>query len=64
MIGFNVPMLNENALSNMLTDIDFLGEELKHINRPHLVATFAELRSVIKTFSNSLKGSLTFHYIY
>ncbi|EPQ59901.1 hypothetical protein GLOTRDRAFT_33192 [Gloeophyllum trabeum ATCC 11539] len=43
--GRNVPMINENAISNILVDIDFLEEELKGIGRAHLASAFAELRS-------------------
>jgi len=39
-------MMNENAISNILIDIDFLEEELKRIGRPHLTSVFVELRLV------------------
>jgi exocyst complex component 6 len=39
-------MMNENAISNILIDVDFLEEELKRIGRPHLTSVFAELRLV------------------
>jgi hypothetical protein len=39
-------MMNENAISNILIDVDFLEEELKRIGRPHLSSVFAELRLV------------------
>jgi exocyst complex component 6 len=39
-------MLNENAISNILIDVDFLCDELKRINRGHLSDVFIELRSV------------------
>lgn len=38
--------MNENAISNILLDVDFLEDELKRISRGHLVAVFAELRAV------------------
>lgn len=38
--------MNENAISNILIDVDFLEEELKRIGRPHLTSVFAELRLV------------------
>jgi exocyst complex component 6 len=44
--GPNIPMLNENALSNVLVDVDFIDDELKRINRAHLSSSFAELRGV------------------
>lgn len=39
-------MMNENAISNILIDVDFLEEELKRIGRPHLSGVFGELRLV------------------
>lgn len=43
-------MMNENAISNILIDIDFLEEELKRIGRSHLSSAFVELRMVSNTF--------------
>jgi len=42
--GRDIGMMNENAISNILIDVDFLEEELKRIGRPHLSSVFAELR--------------------
>lgn len=39
-------MMNENAISNILIDVDFLEEELKRIGRSHLATSFVELRLV------------------
>ncbi|THH31298.1 hypothetical protein EUX98_g2874 [Antrodiella citrinella] len=44
--GRNVPMINENALSNILVDVDFLDEEFKRNGRPELSSSFVELRSM------------------
>jgi hypothetical protein len=44
--GRNIPMMNENAISNILIDVDFLEEELRRIGRGHLSTVFVELRSV------------------
>ncbi|KAF8351587.1 rsec15 [Amanita rubescens] len=44
LIGRDVPMMNENAISNIMIDIDFLEEELKRIGRSHLSSAFIELR--------------------
>jgi hypothetical protein len=44
--GRDIPMMNENAISNILIDVDFLEEELKRIGRSHLTAVFGELRLV------------------
>ncbi|RDB22600.1 Exocyst complex component 6 [Hypsizygus marmoreus] len=42
--GRDIAMMNENAISNILIDVDFLEEELKRIGRSHLSSVFAELR--------------------
>jgi len=42
--GRDVAMMNENAIANILIDIDFLEEELKRIGRSHLSSAFVELR--------------------
>ncbi|KAF8631569.1 hypothetical protein AX15_002320 [Amanita polypyramis BW_CC] len=42
--GRDVIIMNENAISNILIDVDFLEEELKRIGRPHLASAFVELR--------------------
>jgi len=39
-------MMNENAISNILVDVDFLEDELKKIGRGQLTDAFAELRLV------------------
>ncbi|PIL36939.1 hypothetical protein GSI_00630 [Ganoderma sinense ZZ0214-1] len=43
--GRDIPMMNENAIANLLLDVDFLDEELKRNNHSH-GAAFAELRSM------------------
>jgi len=45
LIGRDIPVLNENAISNILVDVDFLEDEFKRIGRPHLTSVFTELRS-------------------
>ncbi|KAG6812987.1 hypothetical protein H0H92_014918 [Tricholoma furcatifolium] len=42
--GRDIIMMNENAISNILIDVDFLDEELKRIGRSHLSSVFVELR--------------------
>ncbi|KAF8076584.1 rsec15 [Lyophyllum atratum] len=42
--GRDIPMMNENAISNILIDVDFLEEELRRIGRSHLSTVFVELR--------------------
>jgi len=37
-------MLNENAISNILVDVDFLEDVPKQIGRPELGSVFTELR--------------------
>ncbi|KAF8517783.1 exocyst complex subunit Sec15-like-domain-containing protein [Gautieria morchelliformis] len=44
--GRNVLAINENAISNLLVDVDFLDQELKRIGRPNLSEAFGELRSL------------------
>lgn len=44
--GPHVPSMNENAISNILVDVDFIEDELKRINRGHLTSVFTEIRSV------------------
>lgn len=44
--GRDIPMMNENAISNILIDVDFLEDELKRIGRSHLATAFTELRLV------------------
>lgn len=38
--------MNDNAVSNILIDVDFLEEELRRIGRPHLTYLFNEIRMV------------------
>ncbi|EPT03610.1 exocyst complex component sec15 subunit [Fomitopsis schrenkii] len=42
--GRNVPMINENGVANLVTDIDFLEDEFKKSGHAHLNAAFLELR--------------------
>ncbi|THG93626.1 hypothetical protein EW026_g7662 [Hermanssonia centrifuga] len=50
--GRNIPMMNENAISNILVDVDFLEEEFKRIGRSQLMAAFIELRSIVSIVMN------------
>ncbi|KAF9453043.1 exocyst complex component, sec15 subunit [Macrolepiota fuliginosa MF-IS2] len=43
--GRDIGMINENAISNILIDVDYLEDALKRIGRSHLVSVFMELRS-------------------
>ena len=43
--------MNENAISNILVDVDFLEDELKRIGKSHLSSVFVELRLVGDCFS-------------
>ena len=58
--GPNVPMINENALSNLMVDIDFLDSEFKRLGKSF--TSFQELhlvRSIIESlFGCSLYQSL------
>ncbi|OCH92199.1 rsec15 [Obba rivulosa] len=44
--GRNIPMINENAISNILIDVDFLEEEFRRNGRGHLNSSFNELRTI------------------
>ena len=46
MAGRDIPMMNENAIANILQDVDFLGDEFRKNGRPELMSAFAELRAV------------------
>jgi len=46
MIGPNVPVMNENAIANIVTDITFLEVEITNIGRGHLNSAFSELHCV------------------
>ncbi|KAG1752614.1 exocyst complex subunit Sec15-like-domain-containing protein [Suillus paluster] len=52
MVGPNVPAMNENAISNILVDTDFLEGEFARIGRGHLNSVFAELRSMVSIVLN------------
>lgn len=45
-MGRSIPMINENALSNIMVDIDFIESELRRNGRAHIVSAFDELRTV------------------
>ncbi|KAL4249137.1 Exocyst complex component SEC15 [Abortiporus biennis] len=45
MTGRNIDVMNENAISNILIDVDFLEDEFKRNGRPDLSTVFVELRS-------------------
>jgi len=59
--GRDVPILNEHAISNLLTDVEFLGDELKRIERPHLSYVFEELRLVSCLFGIALHHDSHYH---
>ncbi|KAI0250002.1 exocyst complex component sec15 subunit [Lactifluus subvellereus] len=41
----NVAMMNENAIANIVVDVNFLEEQFRNAGRANLVSLFAELRS-------------------
>lgn len=49
--------MNENAISNILVDIDFLESELRGIGRVHLASVFEELHAVRAISIRDLIGS-------
>jgi len=42
----NIPMLNENAIANVLIDLDFLEEQFRSAGRANLASLFTDLRSI------------------
>lgn len=46
LVGNSIKMLNENAISNILVDLDFLDAEFNRIGRSHLTTLSIELRQV------------------
>ncbi|KAH7887589.1 exocyst complex subunit Sec15-like-domain-containing protein [Phlebopus sp. FC_14] len=59
MTGPNVPMMNENAIANIETDINFLESQITHIGRGHLNAVFTELHLMAKiVISDSMQEYL------
>ena len=42
----SIPMINENALSNILVDVDFLEDTLSAMGHEDLNSSFTELRAV------------------
>ncbi|KAH7931199.1 exocyst complex subunit Sec15-like protein [Leucogyrophana mollusca] len=58
--GPNVQAMNENAISNILVDVEFLEGEFTRIGRSHLNTVFAELRSMTSiVLSNAVQDYLT-----
>lgn len=49
----NIPMMNENAISNILIDIEFLEDQFKTSGRSHLITVFGELRSTTSIVLNN-----------
>lgn len=58
-------MMNENAISNILLDVEFLEQEFKRYGRQELCSLFSELRSVRVPLSLAQKYSqLTASFAY
>jgi len=47
LIGPDVDKINDDALSNLLVDVDFLESEFRKIGHGHLNAAFQELRTTV-----------------
>jgi exocyst complex component 6 len=58
MTGKDIPMLNENFVINILTDVDFLDQEFQRNGRPQLMTAFAELR-MVRDSSKTLSELMT-----
>jgi hypothetical protein len=56
-------MLNENAILNLLLDVDFLQEQFTSQGRAHLMTTFTELRVVSSLLFRhySIRASANYH---
>ncbi|THH16451.1 hypothetical protein EW146_g4203 [Bondarzewia mesenterica] len=55
----NILMMNENAISNILVDVDFLEDQFKASGRAHLTTVFGELRSTTSiVLSNTVQEYL------
>jgi hypothetical protein len=50
-------MMNENAIANILVDLDFLDEQFRGVGRANLVSLFTELRAVRIALSPRLAHS-------
>jgi hypothetical protein len=44
LFGRDIPIINENGISNLLVDVDYLESEFKKLGRAELAGVFAELR--------------------
>jgi len=44
--GRNIPMINENGISNVLVDVNFLETEFTALGKHKLHPSFVELRQV------------------
>lgn len=56
-------MMNENSISNIVVDVDFLEDEFKRNGRPELCAVFQELRLVrLQTRNTFLLQKTELHF--
>ncbi|KAG7096752.1 hypothetical protein E1B28_004164 [Marasmius oreades] len=53
LVGKNIPMLNENAISNVLVDVDFIEDQLRTVGMSHLSTVFIELRMTTSIVLNN-----------
>ena len=56
--------MNENAIANILVDLDFLDEQFRGAGRANLVSLFAELRAVRIALSSRLAHSNATSFTY
>jgi hypothetical protein len=54
-------MLNENAIANVLIDLDFLEEQFRSAGRANLASLFTDLRSV--SVAQSVAAFLTLNHL-
>ena len=60
----NTAMMNENAMANVLVDVDFLEEQFRGAGRAGLVTLFSELRAVrCRPSSHHYRSSHTLDFL-
>ncbi|KAI0700779.1 rsec15 [Cytidiella melzeri] len=57
--GRDVPMLNENFVKNILTDVDFLDQEFQRNGRPQLIADILVKQITFMVLNNEVHQFLT-----
>ncbi|KZS98038.1 exocyst complex component sec15 subunit [Sistotremastrum niveocremeum HHB9708] len=59
LVDKSIPIMNENAISNLMVDVDFLRDEFRKIGRDHLVDSLNNLRLMMSIpLSNTVQDYL------